>query len=37
MKRQNKQAVAAAEVKAASNEATEVDALSNEVAEKKVT
>ena len=37
MKRQNKQAVAAAAVKAVSNEATEVEALSNEVAEKKVT
>ena len=37
MKRQNKQAVAAAVVKAASNEATEVEALSNEVAVKKAT
>ena len=37
MKKQNKQAVAAAAVKAASNEATDVEALSNEVAVKKVT
>ena len=37
MKRQNKQAVAAAAVKAASNEATAVEALSNEVAVKKAT
>ena len=37
MKRQNKQAVAAATVKAANNEATEVEALNNEVAVKKAT
>lgn len=37
MKKQNKQAVAAAAVKAASNEATEVETLNNEVAAKKAT